>query len=272
MVKQKENIMTIATNKASEENLLHFIDGRNLPVNVGIELQNRCNVSCKMCGLAQIYKKTGLPPLRRTSLDEIKLLFQDVKLGGLSVAGVYSEPLMSRQFVEIADFVIKQGGHMNVTTNGTLLNKKMAEALVEIGFQDIYLSLHGATKEVAEYVMESSNFDRVVQNMMYLKQVKKAKKSSLPRLHIVFVAMQANFHELPNLVKLASELGAVDVGVKPLNRNSDNEKKLDNADWWYDQSLANHTDLVEKFLPEAFKMAKESGVKLMCDIYHAKAK
>jgi MoaA/NifB/PqqE/SkfB family radical SAM enzyme len=118
-----------------------------------------------MCGGAQRVKVGGLAPYYRLSLAEVKRLLGGAPLLSVTLAGGYAEPFLNKEIFRIAEFIRSQGGETRAVTNGTLIGRDFAKRIVEAGFSDLWVSIHGATPEVAQYVMEGSQFDVVIQNL-----------------------------------------------------------------------------------------------------------
>lgn len=271
-VQEDLNIKSLTSNNDNSDNnndqdvspsLLPLIDGNQLPVTMGLEVINRCNVSCKMCHGAQIYKTTGaFPPLKIMKFEEIKHLFKNMKIGGLTLEGYYSEPTMHPEFIEIAKFVKSKGGIISVITNGMLINKERAKQMVDIGFNNIFLSLHGGSKDVAEDVMEGANFNRIVENMKHLNRLKQQKGAKCPNVIIMFIAMRRNFQDLPKLIEIGHQIGASKVMAKPVKRPGDNSSNVLDLSWWKTENLADDPKVIAKYYFKAVEEADRLGVAL----------
>lgn len=77
-------------------------------------------------------------------------------------------------------------------------------------------------------------------------------------MHFVFCAMQSNIHELPDLVRLAAEIGIEEVKDVYLTVFGDD---------LMNESLWGHEDLVRKVFEEAIKLGDELGIVLKLPHY-----
>ncbi|UCE29087.1 MAG: radical SAM protein [Candidatus Bathyarchaeota archaeon] len=112
-----------------------------------------CNLRCKHC-----YQNAGttLPELSTEEAFEVvdKLSkIADVGLPALSFSG--GEPLMRKDFFEVAAYASKKIPYITVATNGTLLTKDNAKRLKDVGVEYAEISLDGVSRQVHE------NFRRV---------------------------------------------------------------------------------------------------------------
>lgn len=243
--------------------LEYMVLGKNLPAHVGFETLNRCNVTCKMCHVAKKVEANGLEPYYRLTLEEVKQRLKDVPLKSVIFSGAYAEPFMNKEIFEIAKYVRSRGGTVASITNGTLIGGKFAKRIIESGFSDLWVSIHGATAETAQKIMEGSKFETVVQNLKDLQAYKAEAKVSSPAIHFIFVAVKSNIHELEDLMRLAAEVGALDVAVKELIRPP-TVHGLDSA-WWDEEDLVNHPKLLAENYQRAEQRAREVGVRLRTD-------
>jgi hypothetical protein len=213
-----------------------------------------------MCGGAQRVKVGGLAPYYRLSLAEVKRLLGGAPLLSVTLAGGYAEPFLNKEIFRIAEFIRSQGGETRAVTNGTLIGRDFAKRIVEAGFSDLWVSIHGATPEVAQYVMEGSQFDVVIQNLKDLQECKARARTPHPRVHLIFVGMKSNIHELEGVVRLVKQVGALDVAVKPMGIPPPSYHL--ETTWWESEDLVKHPELLATHYLKAKQTARELGVKL----------
>ena len=95
-----------------------------------IEITTACNLDCQMC-----VRRSWDEPIGHMAVDTFHSLMVD--LSNLSrpptihLSG-YGEPMSHPQFLELVQLAKATGGSVEVTTNGMLLDKEMAEALVDL--------------------------------------------------------------------------------------------------------------------------------------------
>ncbi|AMN54420.1 hypothetical protein ACP90_20680 [Labrenzia sp. CP4] len=236
----------------------HLIYGENLPVNVGMDIVNRCNVSCRMCGGALYVEEKGFDKYSRLGFDDIMKFFSDVQVSEITFVGSYSEPFMNRDIIPTSRKLIAHGAKVTVITNATLITRDLAEDIVRSGIHHIYVSIHGATKETAEFVMRGAKFDTVTQNLRNLMEIRCELGSRTPHVTMNMVLMRENIADAPKMIELARELGVDGVAFANMRL----------PDFQYEPEsftvslITEDLDVSAKHLTEASNLAKEYGVAL----------
>ena len=179
-----------------------------------------CNLHCIMCEDHSPYSTTQSDrrkegrPKRRMGIDLIRRVMEESRGTGLReiIPSTMGEPLLYRYFDEILDLCVEYGVMLNLTTNGTFPQrgaKAWAERIVPVT-SDVKVSWNGATKETHENVMLGSNWETVVENVRTFIGVRDAHaEAGGNRCRVTFqlTFMEINVSELPDIVKLAAELG-----------------------------------------------------------------
>lgn len=102
-----------------------------------IEITSSCNLKCSFC------QETLRAP-KFMSVDEFARVLSEVKAyTNYIYLHVKGEPLLHPQFEEILQLCSKAGVTVNVTTNGTLIKKRLPE-LIRYPVHQINLSMHSA--------------------------------------------------------------------------------------------------------------------------------
>jgi MoaA/NifB/PqqE/SkfB family radical SAM enzyme len=169
---------------------------------IQIECTTRCNLKCTMCEISYWTEKGG--DLKAGNLQ--KMVDHLPKLKRVDLTGV-GEALMNRGFFNALELLKARGVYVTLNDNFTLMNEKAARRIVELGVDQIFLSLDGATKETYERIRVGANFDKVISNARRLMQVKRDMRKKRPEVKINTVVCLTNYHELPAIVELAHEIG-----------------------------------------------------------------
>jgi len=96
----------------------------------------------------------------------------------------YGEPLLNKNIVEMVKYCKSKGVMVGISTNVTLLNKKISTELIDAGLGYIILSIDGVRKGTYERIRRGGNFESVVNNAFGFLDIKNKKKSD------VFVVVQ----------------------------------------------------------------------------------
>jgi tungsten cofactor oxidoreducase radical SAM maturase len=173
---------------------------------VYLEVTTRCNLRCRTCvrnvwdeplgDMSEVTFERVLAGLRK--LPELR----EVVFGG------YGEPLAHPRCLNYMRAVKELGVKVTVSTNGTLLDERRAEALVDLRVDSVTVSLDGADPDTYADVRRGAELRTVLENIEILNRVKATQGTSFPRVAIEFVALKRNEEELAHLPDLARRLEA----------------------------------------------------------------
>jgi MoaA/NifB/PqqE/SkfB family radical SAM enzyme len=188
----------------------------DLPSFLQIEPVGQCNLRCQMCPIQ--FRQDG-PPFGPPAFMEFdtftRILDQFPALRELQLQGL-GEPMMHPRFFDMITYAAAKGIEVGTNTNLTFLNARRTEQCVCSGLSWLHASIDGATAETYERIRVRARFDRVIDNIKGLAATKRRLRSETPRIRLVAVAMRQNLHELPDLVRLAHELGIDSIFVQHL--------------------------------------------------------
>ena len=179
-----------------------------------------CNLHCIMCedhsphSSTQTDRRKAGHPKRRMGIDLIRRVMEESRGTGLReiIPSTMGEPLLYRHFDEILNLCAEFGVKLNLTTNGTFPQrgaKAWAERIVPVT-SDVKVSWNGATKATHENVMLGSSWETVLENVRTFIDVRDAHASrggNRCRVTFQLTFMEINVSELPDIVKLAADLG-----------------------------------------------------------------
>lgn len=175
-----------------------------------------CNLRCRMCYFSsEGYSKNSIKPM---SVEAFKKIAADVfPRTRLLFLGCGAEPLMSPAFPEYA--AIAAGykiPYVAVVTNGQLLTEEVARSMIENRFNEVIVSVDGATAETYESIRAGAKFDRLIENLTRLRDMKRTHNSTVPFVRFNFTSMKKNIDELPRLIDLASTLDVATIRARSL--------------------------------------------------------
>ena len=179
-----------------------------------------CNLHCIMCEDHSPYSSTqsdrlnaGLPRrrmgiglIRRVLAESVGTRLREI------IPSTMGEPLLYRDFGEILDLCGEYGVKLNLTTNGTfprLGARAWAERIVPVT-TDVKVSWNGSTKETQEKVMLGTRWEAVLENVRAFIAVRDdyaAQGGNRCRVTFQLTFMEVNYAELPQVVRLAAEIG-----------------------------------------------------------------
>jgi MoaA/NifB/PqqE/SkfB family radical SAM enzyme len=95
-----------------------------------LEVTHKCNLACLSC-----YTRAGVEKADALTLDEQKLVVRQAREMGAQVVSISGsgEPLLYRNLFDLIDYIRGLGMAVVVFTNGTTIDKEVAESLISRG-------------------------------------------------------------------------------------------------------------------------------------------
>lgn len=164
---------------------------------LAIELTTRCNLNCIWCyrrdpAYKHILNKDMPFEKLKKVVENTKGKFRMVHLGGLG------EPLLYPKIIDAVKMVKKLSDKVKITTNGTLLTKKLIDELTEAGLTHIEISIDAFTVE-KNLEFRGSDLGKLVQAIKYISDQNKL------YLQINSVVANINYKYLFNAVEVLKE-------------------------------------------------------------------
>ena len=248
----------------TEQNCNQANDGRSLqlPQSAHFLLNDKCNARCVFCGGNYYNSRSG----RMMSLEKFKIIAKNIHLEHyrqVVLAGA-GDPLLCQDFVPILKYLhaTYPSVGITVTTNGIALNREVSEAILECGVTILNISLNAATRETYQRLMQVDAFDKICRQVRDFSTLRRERGKG-PYLQLSIPIMHCNVEELPLLIQLAHEVGAVAVNVfycRFYPREIRNDK---NGGFLPDnESLFFHQDLSDRIVRESEQLAEHLGIRL----------
>ena len=201
-------------------NLAETLDGqrqlRSFPRSLGIDMYGVCNVKppCVYCEWDYNKRLEGDDvdtPFTLGTLAEWGPFFDNsVNLVNCSIG----EPFMMKNFDDLLDAFGDSGKVLEMTTNGQILTDRNIQRLLGRPI-DLYISLDAGTPETYAK-LRNDRFDAILHNLRRLIAAKGG-PGELPRVHLVFMPMRVNVHELEAFVRICADLRVDRLVLRPLN-------------------------------------------------------
>lgn len=179
---------------------------------ISIEPTTACNLGCPECpsGLKAFSRPTGnlKPDFFRKTIDEMshKLFYLIFYFQG--------EPYINPAFLDMVRYAHQKGIYTITSTNGHFLNDKHAEETVRSGLDRMIISVDGTTQEVYENYRKLGKLEVVLQGARNVVKWKRKLGSRTPHLIFQFLVVKPNQHQIPEIYKLAEEIGIDEVKLK----------------------------------------------------------
>lgn len=217
---------------------------------LSIEISAMCNLDCYICSLKNQYKNKGL-----MSLETFNNTLEAIKKVKHMDLGFNGETLLNKNFIYLIKSIKKTNPsiHIHIITNATLLNKKIAYALVQNKIGHIIVSIDANTEKTYR-LMRGSNLMTIIKNIQKLNQIKKKYSSQFPKIFTIYTTTKDNLNELPSFIDLAKKLQISRISinnVEPYTKNISLKAP-------YQKNLRNYA---QKIIEIAKNNAIEDGIK-----------
>jgi radical SAM protein with 4Fe4S-binding SPASM domain len=183
-----------------------------MPISIAIEPTTSCNLRCPECpsGLRSFTRPTGM--LQQDMYEKIinelhhELIYLTFYFQG--------EPYLHSSFLDMVSYANSKKIFTATSTNAHFLNDEMAEKTVRSGLKQLIISIDGLTQSTYESYRVGGNLEKVKEGTKNIIAWKRKLKSSTPNVIFQFLVVKPNEHEIPEVYKLAKELGVDEVKLK----------------------------------------------------------
>jgi len=176
-----------------------------LPVEYIVETTAKCNLYCPMCP-----RETHKQPKEDMTDEIFERLVQGAQRTGehMMLIGL-GEPFMDRKIFDRIEYCERHGIATLLSTNGTFLDEKTSERLLNSSLAHITLSFDGASKETFEYYRKGARFEKVRDNFVNFALMKHHRGSKI-QVVVQMVRMPGNAHEAADFREFWSQVPGID--------------------------------------------------------------
>jgi radical SAM protein with 4Fe4S-binding SPASM domain len=183
-----------------------------MPLSMEIEPTTSCNLRCPQCpsGLREFTRDTGMLDLNlyKKIIDEIhpELVWLILYFQG--------EPFLNKSFLEFVKYAASKNLYTATSSNAHYFTDEMAKATVESGLDRLIISIDGTNQETYSKYRKGGQLNKVIEGTENLLKWKKELGIQTPHIIWQFIAFKHNEHQIPEIKKLAKEIGVDELGIK----------------------------------------------------------
>lgn len=178
-----------------------------------VEPTNRCNLHCPLCpsGAGSLTRPRG-----QMAVDGFEGLIDEIgEHLLLLMLWNQGEPFLHSDLPRMIRYAKDRAIPTITSTNGHFVRtSEEARELVESGLDELIVSLDGATPETYRQYRVGGDFELVLRGFRLLRDEKRRSSSRRPFVHLQFIVMRHNEHEIPEMERLARSLGADKFSLK----------------------------------------------------------
>lgn len=171
---------------------------KSKPQSMLLILNNTCNLKCVMCREHLPCKYIIPDSLFYDIVNNMKYFDSFSCQGG--------EPLLFDKFNVILDKTKEFHTHLNITTNGILLNENLIKKMCDMSII-LHISIDGFDKTTYESIRVGASFDVVKENLKLLSSIKNKKGYEKLRYELFMVPQKLNYTKVDDAVNFAKQYG-----------------------------------------------------------------
>ncbi len=182
------------------------------PVCLYLEVTNRCNLLCETCPRTF---ETLEPPADMSWELFTRIVDQVPNLARVVLHGV-GEPMLVKQLPRMIRYLKDRGTYVLFNTNGTLLQPKRFQELIDTGLDELRVSLDAADRETYLKVRGKDYFNRIVRDVGRFIAYQKQVGATTPRVSLWLTGLRETIDQLPDFVRLSAAMGVAEVHLQRL--------------------------------------------------------
>lgn len=180
----------------------------------------------------------------------------------------WGEPLLHREIYKMISMANQQGCFTTMTSNGTALNKRNAEKLIDAELGKLTISVDGMRSATYDAIRIGASFEKVTANLARLSEMTERRNSSL-ELCIAFTIQEDNADELDEILPWMESIGARALHLKQLNVASNQEDWKNSLLKYRLEPRANSKDRLKKVESRIEKVLGESRARGVRTVMHS---
>jgi len=182
------------------------------PVCLYLETTNRCNLLCETCPRTF---ETLEPPADMSWELFTRIVDQVPNVQRVVLHGV-GEPMLVKDLPRMIRYLKDRGTYVLFNTNGTLLQVKRFQELIDTGLDELRVSLDAADRESYARVRGKDFFNRIVRDVGKFIAYQKQVGATTPRVSLWLTGLKETVDQLPAFVRLAANMGVTEVHLQRL--------------------------------------------------------
>lgn len=277
---QKYNLLLTYIQFKARKLYLH-----SYPISLRIDPCNYCNLHCVLCPVgtkAQGRKQSKMDFIAfKNIMDECGPYIWDVDLFN------WGEPLLNKDIFKMIEYARKKKIDVTISTNLNYFDDDMCLNIIKSGLNKLIVSLDGASQESVSQYQKGCNFQKVIENIKKVVNMKEQLKSSLPFVQWRFLINRYNENEIDKAKEISKELRVDKLEIGNFRCDMGNEILLNNKaqyenvkDWlpenetlsMYNYSRKQKKDMNDicRFLWFESTIQPDGAVSPCCAVWHEK--
>lgn len=175
---------------------------------IQVEVSASCNASCIYCPVSRFGNQRSRGLMEMEVFERLEPTLASTDLAFLQGWG---EPLLHPRFWEMVSRAKAKGARVGFGTNGTLLDAECRRRLLASGVDIVGVSVAGATAATHDRLREGCDLETIDARLRELAAEKESAGTERPEVHLAFIMLASNVHELEAVVDLAERWKATEL-------------------------------------------------------------
>lgn len=182
------------------------------PVCLYLEVTNRCNLLCETC--PRTFEDLE-PPADMSWELFTRIVDQVPNVARVVLHGV-GEPMLVKALPRMIRYLKDRGTYVLFNTNGTLLNPKKFQEIIDTGLDELRVSLDAADRKSYAAIRGKDFFNRIVRDVGRFTAYQQQMGVTAPRVSLWLTGLKETVEQLPDFVRLAAAMGVQEVHLQRL--------------------------------------------------------
>lgn len=182
------------------------------PVCLYLEVTNRCNLLCETC--PRTFEELE-PPADMSWELFTRIVDQVPNVARVVLHGV-GEPMLVKALPRMIRYLKDRGTYVLFNTNGTLLQPKKFQQLIDTGLDELRVSLDAADRKSYAAIRGKDFFPRIVRGVSQFIAYQQQMGVNMPRVSLWLTGLKETVDQLPEFVRLAASIGVREVHLQRL--------------------------------------------------------
>ena len=179
---------------------------------INIEPNNTCTLGCPLCptGRGEIPPKPDMP------LDSFKAIVDQIRSPLILDLFNFGESLLHPRVFEMVAYAAKKGHRVRISSNLSFLSSENLPLIIHSGLSEFIACVDGITQQTYGAYRKGGSLLESLKNLRYLCDMRNTQGRG-PLIQLQFIAMSHNEQEIPNVERMASDIGVDQLRIKAVN-------------------------------------------------------
>lgn len=198
------------------------VNDQKYPSEFYVDITGFCNLHCRLCPEG---RKANDQPKKFMTFEEFRAISESFLSYSNNITLInWSEAFLNKELFNIIEYIKKKNKKISLTisTNGNFFKKPDALKLLNLGLDNLVISISGITNAVYTKYHAGGNLSKLLNTIKFITDAKDKYKSSKPNISLRYLLFPFNYISLKKLKRFL---------LKTFGENKYNQIDDINIDW-----------------------------------------